>query len=68
MNKNQIVFVIGVGFAGLVGGLTTWYAGRKSYNQGLETGCMIAYELCGLKNDLENIADEKIKSLRKTES
>lgn len=57
MNKNRIAFIIGFGIAGLVGGLSTLYACRKSYNLGFETGRRKVYELCGLENDLENIAD-----------
>jgi len=63
MNKNQLVYIIGGGLIGIVGLATTWYAGRKSYKQGVQDGwdnCMYVQEFT---DKLQKMIDEK-----KTES
>lgn len=62
MNKNQLVYIIGVGFVGAIGLATTWYAGRKSYKQGFKDGCELTNSLYELFDKVEKSVSKKIES------
>ena len=62
MNKNQLVYIIGVGFVGVFGLATTWYAGRKSYKQGVKDGSELTNSLYKLLNEMEKSVSEKTES------
>ena len=62
MNKSQLVYIIGVGFVGAIGLATTWYAGRKSYKQGVKDGCELTNSLYELFDKVEKSVSKKTES------
>lgn len=63
MNKNQIVFVAGMAVAGLTGIISTWYAGRKSYKQGVQDGIDATNKMVKVRDEMiEKSFRERIKS------
>ena len=52
MNKNQIVFIVGMTIAGVTGAITTWYTGKHSYSKGVKDGIEIMAETIKLRDDL----------------
>jgi len=62
MKKEQVIYIIGGGLIGAIGLATTWYAGRKSYKQGLNDGWDNCVVMQNFTNEMQKFIGQKTES------